>query len=613
MTAASDTTPPEHVTSVDGQGDTEEDASPENDGFRASGAAALAGFPDPKPTSVRVSNETRARIIVRANDSALNLAPLERRDLREEDCEKFELNPLELLGYVKVDHESTKDHRLERGWLFVGAFYGGLAFLLWGWFFGTSLLYWTILGLCVTAAVGFRLRREELGVRVVQAIYLAIVLVVGVGMPVVAIWAGGNVDNVWDTALNGAGDAQEQATLVLLGRAIQTVFVVVVTLLPGLLFFLFDRYRLSTLGEEFTRQVFRLDPSLKTRADIHAKYGHLMDEAFGRHLRRKGRLQPGTRLPIIVATVIFALGWIVVLLNAEVDVDVLQTGVRSLIAPWPSAVAFAFLGAYVFILQAALRAYLRGDLRPKFYSYAALRVVVAVVFAWVLEMMFPTEGDAPLLLITAFAVGLVPDTFILRLREFLRDTGGLKDLTEKHPLTKLEGLDIYDRTRLEQEGVTNIEALAHSNLIELILQTRIPPGRLVDWTDQAQLYLHLVKSSDDGSDKPQVDERDAFRALGIRTASDLLVTVKKREGPEAELLLQTLGGPGGSLRIRTIIDSISDDEWMCQILSWHDPRNREERTLRFPQDFIHEVSPLHSDGTKDVLKAEVIVKKMTTP
>ena len=37
------------------------------------------------------------------------------------------------------------------------------------------------------------------------------------------------------------------------------------------------------------------------------------------------------------------------------------------------------------------------------------------------------------------------------------------------PLTALEGIDLYDRTRLASEGVTNIEALAHHNMIDLVL------------------------------------------------------------------------------------------------------------------------------------------------
>jgi hypothetical protein len=548
-----------------------------------------------------VTNETRARLLVRKDSLALDLAPLERRILDPADARRLKLAPLELLGYVNT-RPVTQSRKQRDLFLFALCFYGGLAFLLWGVFVGTPWWYWAALGLLVAAAAFFRLNSEDEapGVRFVQALYLFIVLVVGVGMPVAAVWAGGDMDTVWDSALNGTDLEQERATLTLLGRGIQTVFIVVVTLLPGLLFFLFNRYRLSTLEDEFTRQIFRLDRSVRTRGALHAKYGHLIDEAYGRSPQgvRLGRLQPGTRLPVIIATVIFALGWIVVLLNAEVDVVLVREGLRSLLAPWQSATAFAFLGAYVFLLQAALRAYLRGDLKPKFYSYAALRVVVVVVFAWVLDLMIPSD-DTTGLLVTAFVIGMVPDTFLLRLREFVRDRK-LGQLVEEHPLTRLEGIDIYDRTRLEQEGVTNVEALAHSNLAELMLQTRIPAGRLVDWVDQAQLYLHLppVASAKENVERSEDDETDdsdrrcnegdyrcALRARGIRTASDLIVAWRNgRNGCDTEALAAALGlERDGALVLHTVVDSIADEEWAVQILNWHVPHK--EHTLRYPQDF----------------------------
>jgi hypothetical protein len=311
--------------------------------------------------------------------------------------------------------------------------------------------------------------------------------------------------------------------------------------------------------------------------------------------------------------VVFALGWIVVLLNSEAGTDEIRTSdFRTLMVPWQSATAFAFLGAYVFVLQAALRAYLRGDLRPKFYSYAVLRVVVAVVFAWVLELIFGLdgEGNSPssdfettLLLIVAFAVGLVPDTLLLRLREVLRGNGFLfPDMTERHPLTDLEGIDIYDRTRLEQEGVTNVEALAHSNLVELMLQTRIPPGRLVDWTDQAQLYIHLqeVSEGEDSKNEQKLHRKqNKLRSRGIRTASDLLVAADAAKcEPKRTALLGTLGTEDGCPLLETLIDAIRDDEWMRQIRDWHDPANRTERTLRYPTDFVqpNNPDPIRSQG-----------------
>jgi hypothetical protein len=60
-------------------------------------------------------------------------------------------------------------------------------------------------------------------------------------------------------------------------------------------------------------------------------------------------------------------------------------------------------------------------------------------------------------------------------------------LHEPAPQTDLEGIDLYDRTRLAEEGVNNVEALAHADIVDLMSSTRNCAAQLVDWTDQAIL------------------------------------------------------------------------------------------------------------------------------
>jgi predicted dehydrogenase len=74
----------------------------------------------------------------------------------------------------------------------------------------------------------------------------------------------------------------------------------------------------------------------------------------------------------------------------------------------------------------------------------------------------------------------------------------------------LDDIDVYERTRLEEEGITSVQALARHDLVDLILSSRIPIPRLIDWVDQAILHQHL--SPDYG----------IFRSVGIRTATDFL-------------------------------------------------------------------------------------------
>ena len=85
-----------------------------------------------------------------------------------------------------------------------------------------------------------------------------------------------------------------------------------------------------------------------------------------------------------------------------------------------------------------------------------------------------------------------------------------------------------------------MQNLTTMNLVDVILHTRVPPGRLVDWTDQAFLLTHLEqarrrqltrqrksqgaagKSATEGDAEPGVQARLNLRRVGIRTATDLL-------------------------------------------------------------------------------------------
>jgi hypothetical protein len=50
---------------------------------------------------------------------------------------------------------------------------------------------------------------------------------------------------------------------------------------------------------------------------------------------------------------------------------------------------------------------------------------------------------------------------------------------------------VWYEARLLEEGIEDMQSLATANFVDVILHTRVPVGRLVDWVDQAHLYLHL--------------------------------------------------------------------------------------------------------------------------
>jgi len=399
---------------------------------------------------------------------------------------------------------------------------------------------------------------------------LFLVILVGTGLPFVVAWRFGQ-EKLW-----------ADHSMATLARLLQVIFVSLACIVPGLLFFLFDRQRLSTLRDRFEQQIFRLDPNVATLSDVYARYGRQMDEAYGQSRDPAAvRLARQGRWPILVATFALALGWILTLMPAgRLGNPTTPDDIAQLLVPQRNAVAFGFLGAYFYAINLVLRRYARGDLRPKAYSAITVRILVVVILGWLVDATTLLPGEP--ILIVAFLIGIVPETFLTFLREIYRGrivAPLTKNLDEALPLQDLEGIDLYDRARLLEEGITNIQALAHHDLVDLLLETRIPAGRLVDWVDQAILYLHIVYPAENAAIAPGCSRKPAqrlrqqrLRRLGIRTATDLLAVYAKSEhDPALDQLRRAVAGDskddeGRNLEI--LVASLQDDEWLSFIWNW---------------------------------------------
>lgn len=385
-----------------------------------------------------------------------------------------------------------------------------------------------------------------------QTVSLTVILAIGVGLPAATIYYFGEGRTLLAAP-----------SLALFGRLLQLTMIATASLLPVLLFFLFDRYQVNTLRTRLYANLFRLDRSLTSIREIDAKYGSQIREAYGSDERGRSRLTPGTRWPVLVCSFVTTIGWIVALAPVGSGFRPQTTAeLLGALAPQRSALVFGFLGVYFFSLRMIARRYARGDLKPKAYTNIIVRMFIVAVLSWVLEAMF--TGTPGIMLTLAFLFGIAPDEFFTWLREFTRGVVPEKIIpSQTLPLTDLEGIDIYDLSRLENEGVVNIEAFAHHELIDLIIETRVPVTRLVDWMDQAILYLHLVGG-------PDGNARTTLRNYGIRTASDLLRAwdeAAKRD-KELEAFKALLGGKEAPYRLQVIRDALLDDEWIGAIISW---------------------------------------------
>ena len=203
---------------------------------------------------------------------------------------------------------------------------------------------------------------------------------------------------------------------------------------------------------------------------------------------------------MIVATILLVVGWFLIISTTRIPPLVERGGeltwpsgsfpVTAFFRPDLSLVGYAFLGAYVFTLFHVIRGYQRRDLHPKSYNTVVVRILGAYVMALVVSVVW----DGPGAEVMMFFVGFMPQSALVWLREKLSQRHrlwGAVPLEELAPLTELEGIDLYDRTRLAEEGVNNIEALAHADIVDLMSTTRIAAAELVDWADQAILYLRV--------------------------------------------------------------------------------------------------------------------------
>ena len=226
-------------------------------------------------------------------------------------------------------------------------------------------------------------------------------------------------------------------------------------------------------------------------------------------------------VPVILATVVVTVGWLAALLPPRVlsgVSDDLVDGLR-----------LGFLGAYVFIMQMLVRRYFQNDLKGTAYLAATARVIVVPILVAVLHAVLTL--DEPWEKGLAFLVGIFPLLAFRAINAVVSKSmkGVVPSLESNYPLSDLDGMSIWYEARLLEEGIEDMQSLVTANVVDVMLATRIPVGRIVDWLDQASLYLHMepVDSSAKRArrkgavDEEHVPDRWRLRRVGIRCATDL--------------------------------------------------------------------------------------------
>ena len=377
---------------------------------------------------------------------------------------------------------------------------------------------------------------------------------------------------------------------------------------PGWLFVRFLDRRAGVLWDEYVINLHRLGldepgnlPEPPTTSSYHAAWelDHGPARAHDRNVYQEkfaayyGRSVAGHHagdrtvkaealFPVFLCTALLAVGWTAILYDPRLSFG---SQARGTVA---AALAFAFLGAYVYFVQMLMRRYFQADLRAGAYVSGYVRVVSALLIVTALWAVLPqtTAPAGSAMVAVAFVVGWFPDVGLRALFRFAarRLRGFVPSIEPAYPLNRLDGLNIWYESRLLEEGIEDLENLVSANLVDVLLHTRVPVARLVDWLDQAILLIHLPaepivvdqrglthKKREENASKGGLGQhpRRALRACGIRSATDLFRALSEHRDPDQRqqliAVLEKDIEPGALLSLYCVIH---DDARLPVVFNW---------------------------------------------
>jgi hypothetical protein len=217
------------------------------------------------------------------------------------------------------------------------------------------------------------------------------------------------------------------------------------------------------------------------------------------------------------------------------------------------------------------RRYVRADLRGSAYVAVVLRVLLAVIGAWVVSTVGKQAGwtEQSQLLTLSFVIGVFPMVTWQVIRGAASKVFklALPSLESRLPLVRLDGLTVWHETRLEEEDIENVQNMATADIVDLLVNTRIPATRIIDWVDQAILLNQLGPDASDNAD--ETSGRRRLARHGVRTASALLKTAAdKTGGAQEEAFSRVLVDVDGNPAIPSIVSAIQTNSNLARILRW---------------------------------------------
>lgn len=264
--------------------------------------------------------------------------------------------------------------------------------------------------------------------------------------------------------------------------------------------------------------------------------------------------------PVILLVGLSFIGWITILPPIEYNDNL--TGIPSYLhISKPDKVAFAFLGAYFFTLQFLVWRFIRKDLSSNAYVSMSLRMVLAVIGVYalgeIISALAPKLSEKVLNSI-AFAVGAFPmivwQMMTSLAKRYSRIVSFLPTMDRGIPLSELDGMTIWQETRLKGEDIENVDNFATADVIDLFLNTRIAPNRIIDWIDQAILLSVISGSQPAGNN---ILKNDLY-AVGLRSVTAINAALNIGT-PEVQALdADAELGAGAKQSLRPTLNLISE-------------------------------------------------------
>jgi hypothetical protein len=330
--------------------------------------------------------------------------------------------------------------------------------------------------------------------------------------------------------------------------------------LPGWLYVRFLGQRAGALWDEYVLNLYRLRwdrprhlPRPPVNSEFYAEwlgdgaallaqqpniYRQKFDAYYGKSVSNAGhRDRTPVRIealfPVFLTTAALAVCWTAVLWSPRFTSDPVTF--------W-DVLKFGFLGAYSFILQMLVRRFFQSDLRPAAYANALVRLIVVLILVGALYQLLP-PGNPRTAAVIAFLIGFFPLAGMQAIQRFAATTLRVvvPSLSPPYPLNQIDGLSMWYEARLLEEGIEDMQSLATANFVDVMLHTRVPVGRLVDWVDQAHLYLHLDRLEGTWRERQQAKPGRRTRDSTVPPITAGSISVSSRAGSRTRTALRQFG------------------------------------------------------------------------